>query len=239
MALSTVRVLQTLEHRCGYFADRKARNLVIDPGSDALDAVYDAVSHSGFRRAGDMVFKPHCRACDACQATRLDVLAFTPSRSQRRCLRRNADLTLTRRPARRDDEVFSLYDRYLAARHKGGGMDDPTQEDFDGFLLSRWARTFFLEARLNGRLIAVAVCDQLATGLSGVYTFFDPAMEERSLGTWCILQEIEHARSLELPYVYLGYWIPGHPRMDYKVRFRPIEVFRDGAWLEPESTDAP
>lgn len=230
MAYSTVRVLQTLEHRCGYYAERNARNLVIDPNSERLAKVYDAVSHSGFRRAGDMIFKPHCRHCSACRATRIDVAAFTPDRSQRRCARRNADLRVTVTAARRTGEIFALYERYLAARHPGGGMDDPTPDDFESFLLSRWARTFFLESRLGDDLVAVAVCDRLASGISAVYSFFEPTLDARSLGTWCILRQIRQAADEGLPYVYLGYWLEGHPKMSYKIRFRPIEAFIDGVW---------
>ncbi|MEM9302145.1 MAG: arginyltransferase [Pseudomonadota bacterium] len=233
MALPTVRVLQTLEHRCGYYADRQARNLVIDPTTDGMDGIYDAVVHSGFRRAGDLVFRPHCRQCSACRATRIDVSRFRPNRAQRRCLGRNEDLSLSIAPAAWDDFVFDLYRRYLGARHPGGGMDNPRPEDFEGFLLSKWSRSFFVQAHLGRRLIAVAVCDQLASGLSAVYTFFDPEEKVRSLGNWCILKQIEHAASLELPYLYLGYWLPEHPKMDYKRRFRPIEVFENGAWRTP------
>lgn len=234
MAQSSIRILQTVEHRCGYYHDRWARNLVIDPAADQPQLIYDAVTSSGFRRAGELIFRPHCRGCVACQATRVRVAAFRPSRSQRRCWRRNQDLAVRIRPARFTLEYFELYDRYLSSRHPGGGMDNPCGEDFESFLLSAWAKSFFVELRAdNGALLGVAVCDRLSSGLSAVYSFFDPGVSDRGLGNYCILAQIAYARKLNLPYLYLGYWIPGHPKMDYKLRYRPIEVFAGGRWCAP------
>ena len=230
MAKPSVRVLQTVEHRCGYYPDRWARNLVIDPSADRPDAVYDAVTLSGFRRAGDLIFRPHCRGCTACRATRIPVARFRPNRAQRRCLRRNVDVSVRRLRAGFTPEYFALYDRYLAARHPNGGMDNPDREDFESFLLSRWARSFFLDFRVEDQLIGVAVCDRLASGISAVYTFYEPDESDRGLGTYGVLQQLALARELDLPYVYLGYWLPDHPKMAYKTRFRPIEVFTGGRW---------
>ncbi len=228
---SSIRVLQTVEHRCGYFSDRRTRNLVVDPGADHLDVIYDSLTSSGFRRAGALIFRPHCRTCSACLATRIPVAEFIPSRSQRRTLERNADFMIEQTPARFTTEIFALYRRYLKARHAGGGMDNPAREDFENFLLSAWSRSFFIEIRDGGKLLAVAVTDRLSSGLSAVYTFFEPRLTRHSLGVLAILTQISLARSLRLPYLYLGYWIKNHPKMQYKVDFRPIEVFRDGQWL--------
>ncbi len=228
---SSIRVLQTVEHRCGYYADRRTRNLVVDPGADHLDIIYDSLTSSGFRRAGALIFRPHCRNCTSCLATRIPVAEFVPSRSQRRTLERNADFTIDQSPARFTTEIFALYRRYLRARHPGGGMDNPAREDFENFLLSSWSRSFFVEVRNGRKLLAVAVTDRLSSGLSAVYTFFEPGMARHSLGVLAILTQISLARSLRLPYVYLGYWIKDHPKMQYKVDFRPIEVFQDGQWL--------
>lgn len=230
MKSDLIRVFQTLEHSCGYFAERQARNLVIDPLARGLPQVYGTALERGFRRSGGHVYRPHCAGCRACIASRVPVAEFTPDRSQRRCLKRNADLVTRLAPAQRSDENFALYRRYLAARHPDGGMDDPGEEDFERFLACAWSPTRFLELRAGDELLAVAVTDVLPQGLSAVYTFYAPEYPERSLGTCAILRQIEWARAQQLPHLYLGYWIDGHPKMDYKARFRPLERLRDGFW---------
>ena len=230
MKSDLIRVFQTLEHPCGYYADRHARNLVIDPLARGLPQVYGTALERGFRRSGGHVYRPHCQGCRACIASRIPVSDFAPDRSQRRCLRRNADLTVQIAPARRTGENFALYQRYLAVRHPDGGMDDPAEEDFERFLACAWSPTRFVELRLGEELLAGAVTDVLPQGLSAVYTFYSPDHPARSLGTCAILQQVEWARRQGLPHVYLGYWIADHPKMDYKLRFHPLEQLRDGRW---------
>lgn len=230
MKSETVRLFQTLPHPCGYFAERTAQNLVIDPASPHLGQIYDAALQRGYRRAGSHVYHPHCRRCRACVPARVPVHEFLPDRSQRRCLRRNEDLELALEPAACSDEYFDLYRRYLEARHPGGGMDNPAAEDFTRFLYTPWSPTRFIALRLHGRLLAVAVTDFASCGLSAVYTFFDPAERERGLGVYAILRQIELARGRGLAHVYLGYWIEAHPKMDYKARFRPLELLGTDGW---------
>lgn len=235
MAEGSIRVLQTVEHPCGYFPERKSRNLVIDPGADNQQRIYDAVAASGFRRAGDLIYRPHCRSCQACEATRLPVADFTPNRNQRRCSKGNSDLDVSLAKAHFKPEYFALYRRYLDQKHPAGGMDNPGAEDFEGFLLSQWCRSMFLEIRLRHELVAVAVTDHLGGGLSAVYCFYAPEYPERSLGTFAILQQIELTRAYALPYLYLGYWIENHPKMHYKKNFRRLELFRNGQWLDMDT----
>jgi leucyl-tRNA---protein transferase len=230
MKSDQIRIFQSLEHPCGYFPERRARNLVIDPLARGLPQAYGMAVERGFRRSGGHVYRPHCAGCRACVAARVDVAAFAPDRSQRRTLKRNADLELSQAPPRRTEENFALYRRYLAARHPEGGMDDPGEEDFDRFLASPWSPTQFLELRLRGELLAVAVTDVLPAGLSAVYTFFEPSQAARSLGTCAILRQIELTRANGLPHLYLGYWIAGHPKMDYKARFGPLQVLGPRGW---------
>ncbi len=230
MKTGTVRLFQTLDHPCGYFDDRSARNLVIDPLDPRLPSAYETSLAWGFRRAGGHVYRPNCRNCQACVPCRMPVASHQPDRNQRRCLRRNTDLTVNWIEADADAETIDLYERYLAWRHPGGGMDDPAPDDFKRFLIAPWRGTRFMNVRLNGDLIAVAVTDEGRTSLSAVYTFYCPTHANRSLGVFCILKQIERARSLDLRNLYLGYWIPGHPKMHYKSRFRPIEVLREGRW---------
>jgi len=219
-----------MPHTCGYFPERSARNVVLDPATPDLRQVYGAALENGFRRAGGQVYRPHCAHCRACIPCRVPVATFRPDRAQRRCARRNADLELRDMPASFDAERFALYQRYVQSRHPGGGMDDTSREDFAHFIAADWSPTMFLEARADGRLVAVAVTDVTAAGLSAVYTFFDPAESARGLGTFMILSQIELARRWHLAHVYLGFWIAGHPKMDYKQRFQPLEIRVDDTW---------
>jgi arginine-tRNA-protein transferase len=234
-----VRLFQTLPHSCGYFAGRTAQNLVIDPAAPQLDRLYGAALDHGFRRAGGHLYFPHCPNCHACTPCRIDVARFKPDRSQRRCMKRNADLTVSERMAGYNSERHGLYSRYLRTRHPGGGMDDAEASDFRRFLTAPWSPTVFLELHHDDRLLAVAVTDVCATGISAVYTFYDPDEHERGLGTFAILQQVELARRRGIPWVYLGFWIDGHPKMDYKRRFRPLQVRRADGWTELYSNAEP
>ena len=134
--------------------------------------------------------------------------------------------------ALRDDEHLALYQRYLAARHPLGGMDEHGAVEFDQFLVGNWNEGRFIELREDGRLLAVAVTDVIETALSAVYTFYDPDLHERGLGTLAILKQLEWARREQRTHLYLGYWIAGHPKMDYKRRFRPLEGFDGRRWRD-------
>lgn len=233
MTKASIRLFQTAVHACGYWPDREARDLVLDPDNERLGEAYGRALMLGFRRSGGHIYRPHCPSCRDCVAIRIPAAEFSPDRSQRRCLHRNADLTVAQAPAVRRSEHFGLYRRYLDSRHPGGGMDNPSPEDFDLFLNCRWSPTRFLEFRAGSRLVAVAVTDLVPNGLSAVYTFYDPEYSDRGLGTFAILSQIEWARRENLAHVYLGYRIAGHPKMDYKTRFRPHELLRNGAWVRP------
>ena len=231
MRSERVRLFQTLPHTCGYFAERTAQNLVIDPAAPRLDQLYGPALERGFRRAGGHLYYPNCPQCHACTPCRIDVEGFAPDRSQRRCLKRNADLTVVECMAGYNAERHALYETYLRARHSGGGMDEADASDFRRFLTAPWSPTLFLEFRRGTRLLAVAVTDVCLNGLSAVYTFFEPDEDARSLGTYAILQQVQLARRRGLPWVYLGFWIEGHPKMDYKRRFRPLQVRTREGWM--------
>ncbi|MEO8459708.1 MAG: arginyltransferase [Dokdonella sp.] len=232
MRSEIVRLFQTLPHACGYYGERTAQNLVIDPSAPQLPTLYDNALTRGFRRAGSHVYHPQCVKCSACVACRVPSARFKPDRSQRRNLAINAALSVRVAPAGYSVERFDLYHRYLKARHSAGGMDDATPGDFSRFLYTDWTPTKFIEISRDGRLLAVAVTDVCSTGLSAVYTFFDPDENAHGLGTFAILSQIRIAQEQKLPHVYLGYWIAHHPKMDYKRRFRPLEVLADGAWRD-------
>jgi arginyl-tRNA--protein-N-Asp/Glu arginylyltransferase len=231
---ANIRVYQTVEHPCGYWPERLARDLVLDPVDPMLPGLYGPSLAMGFRRSGSHVYRPHCTACQACTPVRIPVDRFRPNRSQRRCLERNADLRVQARPAARNDECFDLYRRYVGTRHAGGGMDDPSPADFDAFLSCGWSPTIFLELFERERLLGVAVTDVLPDALSAVYTFFEPDEAARSLGTFSILTQVEHARTLGLPHVYLGFLLEGHPKMQYKKNFRPLERLAGREWADVE-----
>jgi arginine-tRNA-protein transferase len=238
MRSDRVRLFQTLPHTCGYYADRVSQHLVIDPAAPQLDKLYPQALAHGFRRSGDHLYRPRCAGCQACTPFRLAVARFRPNRSQRRCKVRNADLEAVETDAGYSEERHALYRRYLDARHRGGGMDGDDAEDFLRFLVGPWGNTRFLELRLHGDLLGVAATDVCPESLSAVYTFFDPAHTSRGLGTFAILSQIEWAQRLAVPHLYLGYWIAGHPKMDYKRRFQPAEVLGEHGWepMKPSSS---
>lgn len=232
-----LRIYRTGFHTCGYWPDRYSRDLLLDPREPRLADLYPLSLGWGFRRSGDMVYRPDCVTCQACKAVRIPVARFVPDRAQKRCRSRNADLQVRIVAADRTDEQFDLYRKYLQRRHKDGGMDDHVEIDFDRFMVSAFAQTRFMEMRLPsiegaGRLIGVAVTDVFNEGLSAVYTFYDPDEQARSLGTFGILEQIDWARRENLPHLYLGYWIDGHPKMDYKRRFQPLEYIERGQWRD-------
>lgn len=227
----------TGEHACSYLTGRHARTLFVDPSARIDGAAYQALVDQGFRRSGAHIYRPACRACAACVPVRIPVADFAPDRSQRRNWRRNtAVLDLVDTPAAFDASHFALYRRYLAARHPEGSMaGDASEESYRRFLVEPWGgETRFIELRLSGRLVGVAVTDRLDRGLSAVYTFFDPAISDRAPGTFAILAQIEAARRIGVPYLYLGYWLRESPKMRYKDRFRPIEAWNGQAWVRFE-----
>lgn len=240
--LDDLRLFHGSEHVCGYFAERTARDLVFDPRDPQLAQWYPVALGWGFRRSGDIVYRPHCAACRACTPVRVPVAAFVPDRSQRRCLARNADIDLRIVPASRQDEHLQLYRRYLQSRHADGGMADHGGVEFDQFLIGSWSPTRFLEMRRRSdhALLGVAVTDRTDDALSAVYTFFDPDESARGLGTFGILSQIDWARREGLQHLYLGYWIARHGKMDYKRRFRPLQAYDGRQWqpFDPGDTNA-
>lgn len=228
-SLYDLRMFLTTDYPCSYLPGRQARNLVADP--TATDSrLYARLAELGFRRSGDHVYRPHCRGCLSCRSLRIPVAQFQPNRSQRRIWNRNRDLRVRLVDAEFKEEHFALFARYLGDRHAGGGMDPASPENYWSFIASRWSLTGLGEFRRDQTLLAVAVMDRLDNGLSAVYTFFDPAERARGLGTFAILWQIAEARRLELPWVYLGYWVEQCAKMAYKARFKPHEIFIAERW---------
>jgi len=229
MSMQSLRLLMGSAHTCGYLPERHARSAFVDPAFPLEPALYGALLDQGFRRSGDYAYRPMCQNCRACQSVRIVAGKFVSSRAHRRCQKRNSDLEL-RIQFHLTSEHYQLYRRYLSARHPGGGMDPDDADAFQEFLNCSWGKTEFWEFRAGQKLVAVAVVDRIVRGLSAVYTFYDPDELDRGLGTFAILTQLEVAVAEHLPYVYLGYWVSGSEKMDYKKTFKPLEILQPGGW---------
>lgn len=228
--LAAVKFFVTPQHKCSYLPRQDAITLFADPKAVYDRDLYSELSEHGFRRSGNYLYRPHCRTCAACIPVRIPVQRFRLSRKQKRVLKANRDLQVIQMPGQFKQEHYELYESYIKTRHHDGDMYPPSPEQYESFLLSDWGCTVFFEFRQNGRLLAVAVSDVMHNGLSAVYTFYDVNETRRSLGVLAVIWQIQHAIELELPAVYLGYWIKECQKMAYKTEYRPLEVFVDNQW---------
>ena len=220
-----------MPHPCSYLPGKTATTLFIDPHQPPDGETFNRFTRQGFRRSGELIYRPHCHGCAECVPVRVPVRRFVPNRGQRRVRARNQDLKIIRRDPVFSPEHFDLYLRYQSSRHAGGGMDDPNPEKYLHFLVHSHVDTVFYEMRAGERLLCVAVVDHLPDALSAVYTFFDPDEKARGLGVYSVLWEIDHARALNLNWLYLGYWIKDNRKMAYKSKYRPLEAYRRGRWI--------
>ncbi len=228
---NTIQFYQDSGHACSYLDDQQARNIYPDPKLIMTNNLYSQLIQLGFRRSGDFSYRPYCEHCQACIPVRINTEKYKPNRSQRRCLANNQDVTMNLLEPIFDEEHFALYQRYLSGRHIGGGMDNPTEDNYMGFINSKWSDTALLEFRINKQLVAIAVTDFVADGASAFYTFFEPKYAKRSLGTYAIMQQIKFTRSNNQPHLYLGYWIKNCQKMVYKQNFSGLEAFKEQRWL--------
>lgn len=229
--MQTLRFYVTPSHNCSYLPDQKAKTLFVDPQMRISTDSYSQLSELGFRRSGGHIYRPHCEGCNACQSIRIPVEQFKPSKSQKRILNKNRDIQVIRKFPLMDHEYFSLYKSYIDQRHADGDMYPPTPEQFHQFLVEGALDSWFYEFRdADRKLIAVAVTDHLHQDMSALYTFYDPAEEHRSLGTFAILWQISEARRRRMNYLYLGYWVKACRKMSYKTAFKPLEMLIDGHW---------
>lgn len=233
-SLNDLAFYASAPHECGYLQNQSSVTLFADPGAELDNRAYSKLVETGFRRSGAYVYRPRCPDCEACLPARIPVEAFTPNRTQKRCLNRNARSgqeikAVIMEPGLREEQ-FALYRKYMSTRHAGGGMDDPSPNRYMEFLTNSWTNTEFVEFRLNDQLIAVAVMDILTQGLSSVYTYFDPDYADLSPGRHALLWQINEARNRNLSHLYLGYWIKDCQKMIYKQEYRPIELYHDGRW---------
>jgi arginine-tRNA-protein transferase len=231
-----LRFFLTAPSPCPYLPHREERKVFAHlPLTDGA-AINDALTMAGFRRSQNIAYRPACEACEACVSARIPALQYPFSRSERRVIERNGDLVRHMVEAEATMEQFELLRRYLLARHADGGMADMTWPDYLAMVEDTPVRTHVIEYRTKpsgnapGELVACALVDALADGLSLVYSFYEPGLNRRSLGSFVILDHVVQAELHGIPYVYLGYWVQGSPKMDYKARFTPIEVLKGQTW---------
>ena len=231
---------------CPYLPGREERKVFTHIVGKRAAELNDILTQGGFRRSQTIAYRPACETCRACISVRVIVDDFRPSANMRRVLKANRDLVGSPAPNRPTSEQYSLFRRYLDARHHEGGMVDMTVLDYAMMVEDSHVETQIVEYRrrgpdtaINGRgqgpLLGVSLTDVLGDGLSMVYSFFDPEVAERSLGTFMILDQIARARALGLPYLYLGYWVAGSRKMDYKARFLPQERLMPAGWARVEA----
>lgn len=220
----------SLPHSCSYIPQRLASTLFMDPQYPINPELYGDFNRHGFRRSGDLIYRPHCRDCTACVPVRIPTHDFTPTRGQRRVWRKNVDVQMSVGEPQFKQEHFELFLRYQEQRHPGSSMGNPNPEKYMRFLVGRQIKTQFVEMKADNSLLGVAVVDLLPDGVSAVYTFYEPNLPARGLGVFAVLWEIEYTRGLGLPWVYLGYWIKDSPKMAYKMNYQPLEFYQNGRW---------
>ena len=235
-----LRFFLTALSPCPYLPGREERKVFAHlPLLDGA-TVNDSLTQGGFRRSQNIAYRPACEQCSACVSARIPVEDYAFSRSERKVLARNIGLRRHVVEAEATLEQFELLRRYLGARHPGGGMADMVWPDYVAMVEDTAVRTHLVEYRTQsqdkgpGDLIACALVDQLSDGLSLVYSFYDPAQTRSSLGSFVILDHIRRAGRGGVPFVYLGYWVEGSHKMDYKARFRPLELLRPNGWTRLE-----
>ena len=237
--LSALQFYLTAPYPCSYLPEQEARSQVATPSFLITPAIYSELVRQGFRRSGSFTYKPRCDTCIACVPVRVDVKSFTSNRTQRRVWKKNHLLEASLHPLQDKPEYFELYQRYQNARHLDGGMSNDNHDQYEKFLLNSHVDSMLAEFRDEGVLRMVSIIDVLDDGLSSVYTFFDPELKQASLGTYNVLWQIELCRQLQLPWLYLGYWIKQSQKMAYKANFQPLQGLIQGEWREIKKEQTP
>ena len=242
------RFFVTSPSPCPYLPGKQERKVFTELNGIHAAELNDALGRIGFRRSQTVAYRPSCAGCTACVSVRVVTPDFAPTASQRKLIKRHADLEVVPCRPWATDEQFRLLRRYLATRHPGGGMAAMDEDDFANMVEHSTVNSFVMEYRApaqhgrQGRLLGACLTDRQADGLSMIYSFFAADDESRpGLGNFIILDHIARARAAGLPYVYLGYWVKGSRRMAYKTRYRPLEVLGPAGWrlmTDPELTPA-
>lgn len=222
----------TAPQPCPYLAGRMESKLFTSIQGENAQQLNDGLSQQGFRRSQNVLYRPSCADCAACLSARIIAADFKPSKSQKRVLKKNTHLERRVTSPWATEEQYDLFRRYLDSRHADGGMADMDVFEFAAMIEETPIRSRVIEYidTTTKALVAVCLTDVLQDGLSMVYSFFDPEYESSSLGTFIILDHVEIARAGDLPYVYLGYWVPGSPKMDYKAKFSALQIYKQNEW---------
>ncbi len=228
--LSALQFYLTAPYQCSYLEGQEARSQVATPGFLITPPIYSELVRQGFRRSGTFTYRPRCDNCLGCVPVRVEVNAFSATRTQRRAWQRHHRLEASLHPLQDKPEYFELYRRYQNARHPDGGMSNDSHDQYQKFLLQSHVDSMLVEFREEGTLRMVSIIDALDDGLSSVYTFFEPEHKQASYGTYNVLWQIELCRQLQLPFLYLGYWIRESRKMAYKANFQPLQGLVHGAW---------
>jgi arginine-tRNA-protein transferase len=232
--------LVTTEVPCPYLPGRMERKIITELSGAQSPELFEILSHAGFRRSHSIAYRPACAGCRACVPVRIVAADFVPLRSLRRVMKRNADLRATVTEAVPTQEQFKLFARYLEVRHNDGEMVGMGPQDYASMVGDSPVDTRIVEFRdAKGKLVAACLTDWGQDGISAVYSFFEPDLERNSLGSFIVIWLIEEAQRRKLSYVYLGYWVAGSQKMDYKRRFRPIEAYGPGGWVRMSQAEEP
>jgi len=228
--VNTVKLYRTAPHECSYLPDQEATTLFVDPDLPLTNTINTQLNALGFRRSGMHIYKPDCLTCNACISCRILVNDFQFKRRYNKLLNRNSDIRVTESLFLHEEECYELYCDYINKRHGDGDMFPPNREQYAAFITMKTDDTVYYKFYAGEKLKAVAVVDKLRHGLSAVYTFFDVHEPRRSLGNFVILWQIKKAQQLDLPYLYLGYWVRECDKMRYKSQYRPLELLMNGRW---------
>ncbi|WP_298301649.1 arginyltransferase [uncultured Erythrobacter sp.] len=222
---------------CPYLPGKSERKVFTELKGAHADQLNEALGRIGFRRSQTVAYRPSCLDCQACVSVRVVADGFKPSSTQKREIKRNRDLIVTECRPWATDEQFELLTKYLSVRHPDGGMSTMDEMDYADMVEHTPVTSSLVEYREPlengepGRLVGACLTDRQGDGLSMIYSFYDPDHERRAgLGNFIILDHIQRAAQSGLPYVYLGYWVDGSPRMQYKVRYRPLEQLTRDGW---------
>lgn len=233
--LEKLQFYVTTGYACGYLPNKLAQSLIASPQHLITSQVYSGLIQQGFRRSGKFAYRPHCEHCQACVPVRVDVENFKPNRSQKRAIKQHEHLTTHILPVAFSEEHFALYHAYQLARHEKPAQEEnhfetDDVEQYKNFICESNIDSVMVEFRDNGALKMVSLIDIVDDGISAVYTFYDTQDKKASFGTFNVCWQIAWAKNLNIPFVYLGYWIQESKKMAYKNNFQPLQKLLNGEW---------